>query len=148
MNTEGIYMDEPVMTWTDVFYSNLILLFEVVLRQVPYIWKNRFILFYSIVLGAILVGLYYANNYWNEFKRLQNVEQILYDTEDELERQRQINKNRIVRVEKDSKRKEAFQRVKDQVGCDESAWPVIVTNEVMSLRAELTALRKAFDKQE
>jgi division protein CdvB (Snf7/Vps24/ESCRT-III family) len=147
MSTEGIYMDEPVMSWTDMFYSNLALLFEALMRQVPYIWRNRVSIFYSIVLGAILVGLYSANNYWQEFKRLQNVEQELYDTEEELERQRQINKTRVVRTEKDGKRKEAFQRVKDQIGCDENAWPVIVTNEVLALRAELTALRKAYDKQ-
>ena len=147
MSTEGIYMDEPVMSWTDMFYSNLALLFEALMRQVPYIWRNRVSIFYSIVLGAILVGLYSANNYWQEFKRLQNVEQVLYDTEEELERQRQINKTRVVRTEKDGKRKEAFQRVKDQIGCDENAWPVIVTNEVLALRAELTALRKAYDKQ-
>ena len=140
-------MDEPVMSWTDMFYSNLALLFEALMRQVPYIWRNRVSIFYSIVLGAILVGLYSANNYWQEFKRLQNVEQVLYDTEEELERQRQINKTRVVRTEKDGKRKEAFQRVKDQIGCDENAWPVIVTNEVLALRAELTALRKAYDKQ-
>ena len=139
-------MDEPVMSWTDMFYSNLALLFEALMRQVPYIWRNRVSIFYSIVLGAILVGLYSANNYWQEFKRLQNVEQVLYDTEEELERQRQINKTRVVRTEKDGKRKEAFQRVKDQIGCDENAWPVIVTNEVLSLRAELTALRKAYEK--
>ena len=140
-------MDESVMSWTDMFYSNLALLFEALMRQVPYIWRNRVSIFYSIVLGAILVGLYSANNYWQEFKRLQNVEQELYDTEEELERQRQINKTRVVRTEKDGKRKEAFQRVKDQIGCDENAWPVIVTNEVLALRAELTALRKAYDKQ-
>ena len=139
-------MDESVMSWTDMFYSNLALLFEALMRQVPYIWRNRVSIFYSIVLGAILVGLYSANNYWQEFKRLQNVEQVLYDTEEELERQRQINKTRVVRTEKDGKRKEAFQRVKDQIGCDENAWPVIVTNEVLSLRAELTALRKAYEK--
>ena len=146
MSTEGIYMDESVMSWTDMFYSNLALLFEALMRQVPYIWRNRVSIFYSIVLGAILVGLYSANNYWQEFKRLQNVEQVLYDTEEELERQRQINKTRVVRTEKDGKRKEAFQRVKDQIGCDENAWPVIVTNEVLALRAELTALRKAYEK--
>ena len=140
-------MDEPVMSWTDMFYSNLALLFEALMRQVPYIWRNRVSIFYSIVLGAILVGLYSTYNYWQEFKRLQNVEQVLYDTEEELERQRQINKTRVVRTEKDGKRKEAFQRVKDQIGCDENAWPVIVTNEVLALRAELTALRKAYDKQ-
>lgn len=139
-------MDESVMSWTDMFYSNLALLFEALMRQVPYIWRNRVSIFYSIVLGAILVGLYSANNYWQEFKRLQNVEQVLYDTEEELERQRQINKTRVVRTEKDGKRKEAFQRVKDQIGCDENAWPVIVTNEVLALRAELTALRKAYEK--
>ena len=155
MNSDGIYTNESVMSWYEMFYNNLGLLFEAILHQIPSVWRNRFIILYAVIFGLSFMAFYYAFNFWQEFKRLRSVEDELYvkedelaATEEELERQRQINKNRIVRVEKDSKRKEAFQRVKDQVGCDESAWPVIVTNEVMSLRAELTALRKAFDKQE
>jgi hypothetical protein len=155
MNSDGIYTNESVMSWYEMFYNNLGLLFEAILHQIPSVWRNRFIILYAVIFGLSFMAFYYAFNFWQEFKRLRSVEDELYvkedelaATEEELERQRQINKNRIVRVEKDSKRREAFQRVKEQVGCDESAWPVIVTNEVMSLRAELTALRKAVDKQE
>ena len=142
------------MSWYEMFYNNLGFLLEATLRQIPYIWQNRYIIFFTVIFGLSFMAFYSANNFWQEFKRLRSVEDELYvkedelaATEEELERQRQINKNRIVRVEKDTKRKEAFKRVKEQVGSDESAWPVIVANEVMSLRAELTALRKAFDKQ-
>ena len=145
---------EPVMSWYEMFFNNLGLLFEAILRQVPYVWRNKFIILYTVIFGVSFMAFYYAFNFWQEFKRLRGVENELYmredelaATEEELERQRQINKNRIVRVEKDSKRKEAFLRVKEQIGCDESAWPVIVTNEVLALRAELTALRKTMDKQ-
>ena len=155
MNSDGIYTNESVMSWYEMFYNNLGLLFEAILHQIPSVWRNRFIILYAVIFGLSFMAFYYAFNFWQEFKRLRSVEDELYvkedelaATEEELERQRQINKNRIVRVEKDSKRREAFQRVKDQIGCDESAWPVIVTNEVLALRAELTALRKAFDKQE
>ena len=155
MNSDGIYTNESVMSWYEMFYNNLGLLFEAILHQIPSVWRNRFIILYAVIFGLSFMAFYYAFNFWQEFKRLRSVEDELYvkedelaATEEELERQRQINKNRIIRVEKDSKRREAFQRVKDQIGCDESAWPVIVTNEVMSLRAELTALRKAIDKQE
>ena len=145
---------EPVMSWYEMFFNNLGLLFEAILRQVPYVWRNKFIILYTVIFGVSFMSFYYAFNFWQEFKRLRGVENELdmredelAATEEELERQRQINKNRIVRVEKDSKRKEAFLRVKEQIGCDESAWPVIVTNEVLALRAELTALRKTLDKQ-
>ena len=145
---------EPVMSWYEMFFNNLGLLFEAILRQVPYVWRNKFIILYTVIFGVSFMAFYYAFNFWQEFKRLRGVENELYmredelaATEEELERQRQINKNRVVRVEKDSKRKEAFLRVKEQIGCDESAWPVIVTNEVLALRAELTALRKTMDKQ-
>jgi hypothetical protein len=154
MNSDGIYTNESVMSWYEMFYNNLGLLFEAILHQIPSVWRNRFIILYAVIFGVSFMAFYYAFNFWQEFKRLRSVEDELYvkedelaATEEELERQRQINKNRIVRVEKDSKRREAFQRVKDQIGCDENAWPVIVTNEVLALRAELTALRKAFDKQ-
>ena len=135
------------MSWQEMYYSNFGPFIQGVSKLIPYLWYHRLSLLYGALLGLSLMGLYSAYNYWQEFKRLQNVEQELYDTEDELERQRQINKTRIVRTEKDSKRKEAFRRVKEQIGSDESAWPVIVTNEVLALRAELTALRKAYDKQ-
>ena len=90
--------------------------------------------------------LYLSCSCWSEWSRLKRSEQELEDalaeTEEELEYERQISAEAAHHLEKEKYRSEAFRKVRDQIGSDSQAWPVIVTNEVLALRNELNEIRK------
>jgi hypothetical protein len=135
-----------VMTWKE-------LIFRAANQTAVYALKNMYPLakdplFYGYLLAGMSFCMisYSACSCWSEMRRLkrseQELEEALAETEDELEYERQISSQTAHYLEQEKCRSEAFRKVRDQIGSDSQAWPVIVTNEVLALRTELNEIRK------
>jgi hypothetical protein len=103
---------------------------------------NKYVAGLILLLGALMpVWMCWAE--WTRLKRVEvELEDALADTEEQLDYERQVTAEEALFLEKEEKRLESFQKVKEQIGNDKQAWPVIVTNEVLALRKELNQIRK------
>jgi hypothetical protein len=134
------------MTWKDMILRAANQTAEYTLKNMHPLAKDP--LFYGYLLAGITFCMisYSACSCWLELRRLKRseveLEEALAETEDELEYQRQISADAAHYLEQEKCRSEAFRKVRDQIGSDTQAWPVIVTNEVLALRNELNEIRK------
>jgi len=134
------------MTWKDMILRVANQSAEFTLKNMHPLAKDPFFYGYLLALTTFCMISYSACSCWLELRRLKRseveLEEALAETEDELEYQRQISADAAHYLEQEKCRSEAFRKVRDQIGSDSQAWPVIVTNEVLALRNELNEIRK------
>jgi len=134
------------MTWKDMILRAANQSAEFTLKNMHPLAKDPLFYGYLLALTIFCMISYSACSCWFELRRLKQseieLEEALAETEDELEYQRQISADAAHYLEQEKCRSEAFRKVRDQIGSDSQAWPVIVTNEVLALRTELNEIRK------
>ena len=134
------------LTWKEMILRATNQTVEFALKNMHPVAKDP--LFYGYLLAGITFCMisYSACSCWLELRRLKRseieLEEALAETEEELEYERQISAEAAVYLEQEKCRSEAFRKVRDQIGSDSQAWPVIVTNEVLALRNEINEIRK------
>jgi len=135
-----------VMTWKELIFRAANQTAVYALKNMHPLAKDPFFYGYILAVFAFFMFSYTACSCWSEMRRLKRseveLEEALAETEEELEYERQISSQTAHYLEQEKCRSEAFRKVRDQIGSDSQAWPVIVTNEVLALRTELNEIRK------